>query len=242
MAKSIKRRAITRTTRNRNNPDNPIRDFKYLSLTDLEPTVYNPSSRTETRALRALKTSIKEIGILSPLLVKRIGRGNKHRILEGHRRYAAVKELNADDKVVSKIDRVVVRVIDGNKDEKKVFMDANSSTKKLNGKQYLEMILNGGIDAIPIKQKENFVDLKRIGEYRNDRILAQTLLDKGTSIGTVSTIMNSIYNYVEKGGSETKKEILEYILKHDKLTVLRAKYKKGKDRLWNMIRRSELIT
>ena len=63
---------------------------KSLSLDALSPSKYQPRSEFDEDALKALSQSIKEKGVLQPLLVREIENG-KYEIIAGERRYRASK-------------------------------------------------------------------------------------------------------------------------------------------------------
>lgn len=59
-----------------------------MALGEIRFASFNPPTRIEADALKELKASIEEIGLLYPLLVSRDGS-----LIDGHRRYTCLKEL-----------------------------------------------------------------------------------------------------------------------------------------------------
>ena len=64
-------------------------DIKKVKIEDLVPSVYQPRKEFNQESLRALAESIKEKGVLQPLLVRKSG--NKYEIIAGERRWRASK-------------------------------------------------------------------------------------------------------------------------------------------------------
>lgn len=63
---------------------------RYLKLTELQAGKYQPRTIMEEEALKELSDSIKEQGIMQPLLVRAIST-NKYEIIAGERRFRAAK-------------------------------------------------------------------------------------------------------------------------------------------------------
>jgi len=63
----------------------------YLSMEKIVPSSLQPRQEIDSRELEELKNSIKEKGILQPILVRR--KENRYEIIAGHRRYFAAKSL-----------------------------------------------------------------------------------------------------------------------------------------------------
>lgn len=94
---------------------------------------YNPPTRTESASLAALVRSIKENGILVPLLIN-----SRDELIDGHRRYAAAKVLRLGE---------VPCVMTGDRTKEstaKVFEQVNTSQKKLGARDMIYVYVNGG--------------------------------------------------------------------------------------------------
>ena len=63
--------------------------IKTVKVEDLEPSKYQPRKEFNQEALDALVNSIKEKGVLQPLLVRK--NGEKYEIIAGERRWRASK-------------------------------------------------------------------------------------------------------------------------------------------------------
>lgn len=69
-------------------------EFMRVSIKELKFQPYNPPSRTEERHLGWLVESIQTVGLLVPIIVKKIE--NKYVLVDGHRRVAAFKMVGLD--------------------------------------------------------------------------------------------------------------------------------------------------
>ncbi len=67
----------------------PAKNSDLIAIEDIEPSKYQPRTEFDKEALDALVASIKEKGVLQPLLVRR--QGNKYELIAGERRWRASK-------------------------------------------------------------------------------------------------------------------------------------------------------
>ena len=67
----------------------PAKNSNLIAVDDIEPSKYQPRTEFDKEALDALVASIKEKGVLQPLLVRR--QGNKYELIAGERRWRASK-------------------------------------------------------------------------------------------------------------------------------------------------------
>ena len=73
----------------------PISELKQLKPQQIEKNPENPRLLFDDKELQELKTSIKEVGILVPLIVfEKAGKKNKYILLDGERRLKCAKELD----------------------------------------------------------------------------------------------------------------------------------------------------
>ena len=87
------------------------KEVKYLYLDDIIPNRFQPRENFDERALKELAVSIKEHGVIQPIIVRQIG--EKYEIIAGERRYKASTMAgltkipsiitNLDDKESSKV-------------------------------------------------------------------------------------------------------------------------------------------
>lgn len=93
------------------NNSNEQNEVVYLYLDDIIPNRFQPRERFDEGALRELAASIKEHGVIQPIIVRKIG--DKYEIIAGERRYkasalAGLTKIpaiirNLDDKETSKV-------------------------------------------------------------------------------------------------------------------------------------------
>ena len=91
--------------------DNKENEVVYLHLDDIIPNRFQPRQVFDEKALKELAVSIKEHGVIQPIIVRNIG--NKYEIIAGERRYKASAMAglttipaiirNLDDKESSKV-------------------------------------------------------------------------------------------------------------------------------------------
>ena len=67
--------------------DNKENEVVYLHLDDIIPNRFQPRQVFDEKALKELAVSIKEHGVIQPIIVRNIG--NKYEIIAGERRYKA---------------------------------------------------------------------------------------------------------------------------------------------------------
>ena len=66
-----------------------------LYLDDIIPNRFQPREKFDSEALKELSTSIKEHGVIQPIIVRKIG--EKYEIIAGERRYKAKRRsINAE--------------------------------------------------------------------------------------------------------------------------------------------------
>ena len=88
------------------------KDVEIVKLSQIEPNINQPRKDFDANSMSELSQSIKENGVLSPILVRKIS-GNMYQIVAGERRYRAsisaglleipVRIITADDKKSSEI-------------------------------------------------------------------------------------------------------------------------------------------
>ena len=71
--------------------DNSARDFEMIPLARIEPKEEQPRTVFEKDALEELTNSIREHGVLSPIMVRSIG-DKRYQIIAGERRWRAARE------------------------------------------------------------------------------------------------------------------------------------------------------
>jgi hypothetical protein len=106
-------------------------EFKYVPTVEISLAGFNPDSRTDPEAMRDLQADIKEVGILSPLLLVDAGGKQRYQIADGHRRYRAANELGLEE-----VPAVIVHGLSVAEAYRRQFI-----TKRPSGKEVLSIYL-----------------------------------------------------------------------------------------------------
>ena len=103
--------------------DNKENEVVYLHLDDIIPNRFQPRQIFDEKALKELAVSIKEHGVIQPIIVRNIG--NKYEIIAGERRYkaSALAGLTTIPAIVRNLD---------DKESSKVALLENLQRKNLN--------------------------------------------------------------------------------------------------------------
>jgi len=78
-----------------------------LPLDNIIPNKNQPRSRFDDESLAELSESIKEFGVIQPIVVRRLGEEEKYEIVTGERRYRATKKIG-----INTIPSIIVKDID----------------------------------------------------------------------------------------------------------------------------------
>ncbi|MFA5015867.1 MAG: ParB/RepB/Spo0J family partition protein [Actinomycetota bacterium] len=78
-----------------------------LPLDKIIPNKNQPRSRFDDESLAELSESIKEFGVIQPIVVRRLGEEEKYEIVTGERRYRATKKIG-----VNTIPSIIVKDVD----------------------------------------------------------------------------------------------------------------------------------
>ena len=121
--------------------DNNEDEYKDVNISDLIPSVENKSIYLEVENesnFNALKQSIKETGLIHPIVCYQDQRSKKYTIISGHRRHAALIELSAEGH--SQFNTTKVKVI---KNRTKIdimltMLDANTCSREFS--EYSKMM------------------------------------------------------------------------------------------------------
>lgn len=104
-------------------------NIEYIKVDELKPAVYNPPGRVSGHSLYELLASVKQVGILQPILVSQ-----SLDVIDGHRRLACAK--------LAGLETVPCIVTDGNRHE--IYTSVNGTSKKLTLADDLYVYLSGG--------------------------------------------------------------------------------------------------
>ena len=100
-----------------NNSSSNTADFRMIPLAQITPSPTNPRKRLDAESIESLAESIKQQGVLQPILVRPTGEpgkaGASFQIVTGERRYRAAKLASLTDipsRVVQMSDEEVLQV------------------------------------------------------------------------------------------------------------------------------------
>jgi ParB family chromosome partitioning protein len=72
------------------NGDGPLPGVREVPISQIEPNRYQPRDHFDEESLAGLTASIRELGVLQPVLVRQIGAAN-YELVAGERRWRAAK-------------------------------------------------------------------------------------------------------------------------------------------------------
>ena len=90
---AILRNPKTDITDNRTNEKNLVSNVNEIAIDDIQINPFQPRIDFEKEKIYELSESIKELGIIQPITVRKLGY-NKYQLISGERRLRASKELN----------------------------------------------------------------------------------------------------------------------------------------------------
>ncbi len=90
---AILRNPKTDITENRNEEKNLVSTINNISIKDIQINPFQPRTEFDEEKLFELSESIKELGIIQPITVRKLGY-NKYQLISGERRLRASKALN----------------------------------------------------------------------------------------------------------------------------------------------------
>ena len=121
-------------------------EFKELKLSDIFPSRTNPRSEFEENSIRELSESIKQHGVLQPIIVReQVDRDNKYDLVCGERRYRAsiLAELETIPALIRELtdnEVLEIQVLENLQREDVSPMDEAKAFKTLLGKEDLEWL------------------------------------------------------------------------------------------------------
>lgn len=136
------------------NKVNNIQGLSYVNPEGIVPFENNPFEVRDDEEMKSLIESIKECGILTPLVVSRQGRrGDVIQLVSGHRRLHAAKELGLQVVPVSYItmtpNEIAIAVVDSNLQREKILPSEKAKAYKLK----LDALKHQGITSAQVGQK-----------------------------------------------------------------------------------------
>ncbi len=136
------------------NKVNNIQGLSYVNPEGIVPFENNPFEVRDDEEMKSLIESIREYGILTPLIVSRQGRrGEVIQLVSGHRRLHAAKELGLQVVPVSYVtmtpNEIAVAVVDSNLQREKILPSEKAKAYKLK----LDALKHQGKTSVPLAQK-----------------------------------------------------------------------------------------
>ena len=178
-----------------------------IRLKDLVPNPFQPRKRFDEDRLAELVSSIKEKGVIQPILVRPSGRG--YEVIAGERRWRAAQRLEVDE-----IPAIVRTDID----------DANSLEISL-----IENIQREELN--PIEEATAYQELIGKFEYTLDKVGQMMGKDKTTISNSLRllTLSEDIRQFVEEGKISTghAKAILALVSEAKRKKIVRTILRKG---------------
>ncbi len=136
------------------NKVNNIQGLSYVGPEDIVPFENNPFEVRDDEEMKSLIESIREYGILTPLVVSRQGRrGDVIQLVSGHRRLHAAKELGLQVVPVSYVTmtpaEIEIAVVDSNLQREHILPSEKARAYKMK----LDAIKHQGKTSVPMAQK-----------------------------------------------------------------------------------------
>ncbi len=136
------------------NTVNNIQGLSYVNPEGIVPFENNPFEVRDDEEMKSLIESIREYGILTPLVVSRQGRrGDVIQLVSGHRRLHAAKELGLQVVPVSYAtmtpNEIAIAVVDSNLQREKILPSEKAKAYKLK----LDALKHQGITSAQVGQK-----------------------------------------------------------------------------------------
>lgn len=148
------------------NKVNNIQGLSYVGPENIVPFENNPFEVRDDEEMKSLIESIREYGILTPLIVSRQGRrGDVIQLVSGHRRLYAAKELGLQVVPVSYVTmtptEIAIAVVDSNLQREKILPSEKAKAYKLK----LDAIKHQGKTSMQLAQK---LSVEIVGETVGD--------------------------------------------------------------------------
>ena len=136
------------------NKVNNIQGLSYIGPESVVPFENNPFEVRDDEEMKSLIESIKEYGILTPLVVSRQGnRGDVIQLVSGHRRLHAAKELGLQVIPVTYVtmtpNEIAIAIVDSNLQREKILPSEKAKAYKLK----LDALKHQGLTSAQVGQK-----------------------------------------------------------------------------------------
>ena len=189
--------------------------IEYVNLDSLHPFENNPFQNVDENEYDELRDSIKEFGIITPLIVNKSENG--YEIISGHRRWMIAKELN--------LDVVPVYVRELSKEEAVInFVDCNLSREKILPSEKARAY-KMKYDAMKKQGSRSDLTSSQVGtKFRSDELLAETMPDSRMQIQRfirLNNLLEPLLDLVDAGKiSFTPAVELSYLTETEQLDLI----------------------
>jgi hypothetical protein len=167
------------------------RQQRDISLSLLKNAPHNPDRRLKDDRMKALVASMKEIGLLYPILITK-----DFEIIDGHRRVAAARQLAWST--------IAAVVIEGDRD--KVYRSVNQTAAKMTGNDLLGVWLKNpnAVPDLPCRRLERMREVLGLD-------LMQEMYQAGYSVRLYQRAVY-IADYCEAANNETVIAIVKWLM------------------------------
>ena len=180
-------------------------DFKVLKTKDLYPFPDNPFHVAEDETLSELAESIKEFGIVTPIITRPKEDGDGYEVIAGQRRVRA-SELAGINTVPAFVlpldrDRAIITLVDSNLQRENILPSERAFAYKMKSEE-----------ATPsLSQAQRMKQLSQSGRLDMDTIFAIMTEEKGNQKETLKINTSKLKKYFPK--NTTPKQMEETIIK-----------------------------
>lgn len=180
-----------------------------VRIADLKLASYNPDNRVNEAKIKKLTTSIKKVGLLSPIII------DSHRnVIDGHRRIAAHKKLKI---------AMIPAIINDKIENKQAYREVNANSVKMTGNDNLGIWLKDN-DAVSPRTDAYYKNIEAIVGLEMLKILYKNGLS-----GTAFKLAKQIALDVSTETSGEIKKILKWLVDHKMMNRVRKSYDAGLD-------------
>ena len=165
-------------------------NITYLKIEDLVDFEAQPFKVVDDEAMQELVDSIKTVGVLVPIIVRRMKEG-KYEIISGHRRKRAseIAGMNTIPAVVVKLndDEAAILLVDSNLQREKLLPSERAYAYKLK----LEALKHQGI-------KKYFTSRHDVGRLESADVVGEAFGESGRQVQRYIRLTELIYQLLDK--------------------------------------------
>ena len=195
-------------------------DFTVLKIEDLRPFPDNPFRLVEDELLMEMAESIKEFGVVTPIITRPKEDGNGYEVIAGQRRVRA-SQLAGIETIPAFVlpldrDRAIITLVDSNIQRENILPSERAFAYKMKleamKRQENLRITMESEDATPsLSQAQRMKKLSQMGRLDMDTIFAIMTEEKANQRETVKIGMDKLRKYFPRG--TTPKQMEDFILR-----------------------------